>query len=295
MKNGDYPGLFQRADRASVKAQRAYLRFECGRLWLLIGGSLFPVLYALVGDCGRSTLDAVVVIVLFLIVVISLVAKGRRDDEAWFDCRAIAETTKGATWRYMMKMSPFQNDRSEISFVARLKEIREARLSEARDLATESSTEQSPITNFMRQARSQRFEERKCFYIEERLKDQKYWYSRKAKLNSRCDRRSFWVFMGMQMVAICTAVGKLAYGWEISMVPVLMTGAAALIAWGETKRYRELAQSYALASQELEEQEAIAESIADEVEFLKFIDMAEEEISREHTMWRVKRDREIPR
>ena len=293
MKNGDYPGLFQRADRASVKAQSAYLRFECGRLWLLIGGSLLTVLYALADNYGASMLDAVVVIVLILVVVIALVANGRRDDEVWFDCRAIAETTKAATWRYMMKMSPFQNDRSENSFVAKLKEIREARQSKARVLATELSTDQSSITNFMRQARSQRFEERKCFYIEARLKDQKYWYSRKAKLNSQWDRKNFWAFMGMQVIALCTAVGKLAFGWEISMVPVLMTGAVAMIAWGETKRYRELAQSYALASQELEEQEAIAQSVADEVEFLKFIDMVEEAISREHTMWRVKRDRAI--
>ena len=85
----------------------------------------------------------------------------------------------------------------------------------------------------------------------------------------------------------------MAFDWEISIVPVLMTGAAALIAWGETKRYRELGQSYALASQELEEQEAIAHSIVDEAEFLEFIDTVEEAISREHTMWCVKRNRPV--
>ena len=105
----------------------------------------------------------------------------------------------------------------------------------------------------------------------------------------------FRAFIVLQVVAILMAVAKLLVDeWEVSMVPVLMTGAAALIASGETKRYRELGQSYALTSQELEEQEVIAHARTEEAEFLEFIDIVEDAISREHTMWCVKRERSVP-
>ena len=41
----------------------------------------------------------------------NLVTHSRRDDKVWFDCRAIAESTKTATWRYMMKTTPFEEGR----------------------------------------------------------------------------------------------------------------------------------------------------------------------------------------
>ena len=92
----DYPGLFRRADRASLKAQKVYLRFERGRLGLLILGSPAPILYALLDDSFDNELDGVVLVVMLLIVGLALLANARRDDETWFDCRAIAESTKTA-------------------------------------------------------------------------------------------------------------------------------------------------------------------------------------------------------
>ena len=56
------------------------------------------------------------------------------------------------------------------------------------------------------------------------------------------------------------------------------------------KRHSELAQTYALAAQDLGELEAIAMDIAEEEEFLALVEQVEDTISREHTMWCARRD-----
>ena len=266
MKDEDYPGLFHRADQASMHAQKVFLRLERGRLGLLILGSLFPILYVL-DESWSKALDGTVVIVLIVIVVLAWVAKAREDDKKWFDCRAVAESAKAATWRYMMKMPPYEHSQSDDRFVASLNEIRTARPSVSSPLARQSVRDGSSITDFMRSTRASTFEERKEFYVEARLRGQKDWYRWKAKENSDLNECAFWTFIALQVVAVAAAIGKFAGLLTVSMVPVLMTGAAALIAWGETKRYRELGESYSMAHEELEGQESMAVGRAEEAAF----------------------------
>ena len=234
------------------------------------------------------------VVVLVVIVVLALVAKAREDDKKWFDCRAVAESVKAVTWRYMMKMPPYEHAGAEDKFVESLREIRIARPSVTPALGSQSVRDGSSITDYMRSTRAWAFEKRKEFYVEARLRNQKDWYGRKAKENNDRKECTFWTFIALQVVAVAAAVCKFADLLTVSMVPVLMTGAAALIAWGETKRYRELGESYSIAHEELEGQESIALGRTEEAAFLEFIESIEVAISREHTMWCVKREVRVP-
>ena len=93
------------------------------------------------------------------------------------------------------------------------------------------------------------------------------------------------------MFAIILAVIQAwAGGLPVNMIPLLMTIAASAIAWSQMKRYSELAQTYSLAAQELGDQEAIALNITEEADFLALVEQVEETISREHTIWCVRRD-----
>ncbi len=56
------------------------------------------------------------------------------------------------------------------------------------------------------------------------------------------------------------------------------------------KRYDELSNAYSLAGQELTELETIAETTTEERDFVQLVEQVEEAISREHTMWRAKRN-----
>jgi anti-sigma-K factor RskA len=63
-----------------------------------------------------------------------------------------------------------------------------------------------------------------------------------------------------------------------------------MAAWSQMKRNDELAQSYALAAQELEEIETLTKNQASEKAFSQLVEQAENSISREHTLWCARRD-----
>ena len=287
-----FPSLFQSADQTSLSAQRLYLRLQKSHLGFLIVGSLVAAFAAIVPTVAVTWFYTSLAITLVIGVILTWVTHSRRDDKVWFDCRAIAESTKTATWRYMMKAAPLEGDDSaKNQFVAELREIREARPSSPRDLAKSLDGTAQSISDFMNDVRTKPFEERKAFYLESRLRDQKGWYAKKANLNSCGESHWFWITTGLQCFAAVLAIVEAASGgFQIAVVPILMTCAAAAVAWNQMKRHSELAQTYSLAAQELGEQEAIALDITDESQFFAIVEQVEETISREHTMWCARRD-----
>ena len=135
IKDRNFPSLYQSADQASLSAQRRYLCLRKCHIGCLILGSaaafatIFPVV-------AVKWTYIVLTIVLVIGVVLTWVSRVRRDDKVWFDCRAIAESTKTATWRFMMKAAPFKDDSTaKQSFIDQLRRIREERPFSPHDLA----------------------------------------------------------------------------------------------------------------------------------------------------------------
>ena len=286
-----FPGLYQSADQTSLSAQRRYNCFHLWHLFCLILGSVsaaIATIFPAVATCTYIILAIVLVIGIFL----TLVSRVRRDDEVWFACRVIAESTKTATWRFMMKAEPFKDDStSEQSFIERLRQIREARPSSPKDLAQSLDANAQSLSDFMNDMRRKSVDERRNLYLESRLRDQKTWYSNKARFNSKRENRWFWIIVVLQMIAIALAIIQACLsGLPLNVVPLLLTCSASAVAWSQMKRYSELAQSYSLAAQELGDQEAIASNITKEADLLTLVGQVEETVSREHTMWCARRD-----
>jgi len=292
MQHEHYPGLFQVANAASGKAQRMHLRLQATYLWLLIAGSAVSALSPFVPDVAQKWVYAAMAVILAVGLLFMWVSRSRQDDKAWFDCRAIAESAKTVTWRYMMKASPFKDEAAlNESFISVLREIRQARPDCQKHFASVTVAGTIAITDFMRQTRALPPGERKKFYVEQRLRDQKSWYLDRAELNASLGARWFWATTGLQCVAVTLAIVQATSGGlGFSPVPVFTTCAAAAIAWSQMKRHDELGKSYALAAQELCELEAIATNGGPESDFPQLVDQAEEAISREHTMWCSRRD-----
>ena len=286
------PSLYQSADQASLSAQQQYLRLQKGHISCLILGSVGAALTAIVPVAAVTWTYAFVAIILLIGVTLAWVSRIRRDDKVWFDCRAIAESTKTAAWRLMMRAAPFKDeDTARKSFIGQLQRIRKARPSSAKDLAQNLDAEARSISDFMDDTRRKSADERRGLYLELRLRDQKTWYSNKAKLNSKMEGLWFWAVVILQMLAVTAAFIRISStACSINVVPILMTCAASAIAWSQTKRYGELTQAYSLAAQELGDQEEIALSITEEEDLLTLVEQVEETISREHTMWHARRE-----
>jgi hypothetical protein len=84
---------------------------------LVVLGALLGALAFLVPKGYAAYFAAVAAIVLLGSIVTKFVAKQRSDDKEWFDGRAMAESVKTLTWRYMMRLEPFEYD-------ARQREVR---------------------------------------------------------------------------------------------------------------------------------------------------------------------------
>ena len=287
-----FPSLYQSADQASLSAQRRYLCLQKCHIGCLILGSVGAALATIVPVSAVKWTYIILAIILVIGVVLTLISRVRRDDKVWFDCRAIAESTKTATWRFMMKAAPFKEDSTAAqSFIDRLREIREARPSSPTDLAQSLDANAQTLSKFMNDVRRKSVDERRNLYLKSRLRDQKIWYLNKATFNSRKENYWFWAVVVLQVLAVVLAIiWAASSSLPVNVVPLLMTCAASAIAWSQMKRYGELNQSYSLAAQELVEQEAIASNITEEDDLLTFMEQVEETVSREHTMWCARRD-----
>ncbi len=292
MTNDSYPSLYRYADAASLKAQGTYLLFNKVYLGSLVLGSATSAFTAIGSPTVNIYLYTGLAIVLVVGLLILWAMRARQDDKIWFDGRAVAESVKTATWRFMMRAQPFHEGSSaETLFLADIKEIREARPHLAKNLAAAMNADGTAITDFMKGKRSSSLEERRDFYASARIRDQKTWYAKKAKWNVNTGAKWFWAIAFLQVAIVTFAVVQAASGGlGINPIPIVTTCAAAMAAWSQMKRHDESAQSYALAAQELEEIEAITNNQAGEDAFAQLVEQAENSISREHTMWCARRD-----
>ncbi len=288
MMNEDLPALYIAADKASGSAQRKYFCVLRAQLAAFIIVSALATLGAFC-HTYRQDLYMAAVVILAIGLIITFIARERKYDRIWFDCRAIAESLKTATWRYMMRIfDGAYNDEARVRFVGELNEIRTSRVQVAQNL-TGRTASTAVITAQMDKVRSSEFLARRQFYRTERLDDQQQWYSNKVVTNRRTGAIWYWTTILFQVAALVVAAVIARLGSPFGPVSLLMTLAASATAWTQARRHDELTNSYALAADELTRLQALAERITDEREFAKLVEDVEEACSREHTMWCARR------
>ena len=303
MTLADYPSLYAASDRVSAEAQARYLRMQ----WIYLAslacagvvGALGPRVMASLPD---SHIWTGMVATIFLAVGVALlwVMRIRRPDKTWFDGRAIAESVKTSTWRYMMSVPPFGLDRNpehaDREFVSQLEEIHSARPGIEKALAADKHAGGARITDLMRRVRGSPFDVRRAFYLRDRLQDQRAWYERKAAACARSAGAWFWIVATLQTIALPLAIVNLTLSTSLADVaPVAASLVAPLVAWVQIKRYDELAQAYSMAAQELSDMESMALRATTEEQFRQLTLQAEEASSREHTMWCARRETSLAR
>ena len=135
------------------------------------------------------------------------------------------------------------------------------------------------------------FNERKSYYNDERVIDQKKWYSKHAKMNER--RRFLWFWGSLCVEAFAVVLAFLLVYIPLSSIKpigILTTLAAVMIAWTQIKKYRELSQSYCLVIQELGQISSMYIHVDSEEKLSDYVENAEDVISKEHIMWLAKRE-----
>jgi len=264
-----------------------------GTLWLLIGGALFGSVSATALWWRPASLTASATL-LALSIVLGAALKINGPERIWFGARAVAESIKSLTWRYVVGGEPYGWDlppqAADEKFAAEMQGV----LNERRALAWNYSAEPGnapQITSEMRTIRATSTGDRLALYVRERIQQQREWYGSKASDSRHLHTKWFWITVVGQSAALTASIMMVRFPESnINPTGTFSTLSAAALAWLQMKRYQDLSQAYSLAAHELGLIEAQAQHVNTESELSQFVANAENAISREHTMWVARRD-----
>lgn len=294
MERGEYPWLHRAADRAAAKAQRSHFRFLGLQLSIFLIVGIFatvPTWWTLAPSWLRGFAVTSAVALAAGLVIIGA-ARERRYDKSWFDARAVAESAKTLAWRYMMRVPPgfvIESQSADQTFISELQAISGSRPGAVAELGGVEQ-DRTQISAQMRAVRGSSFDERKAFYLAFRVAEERDWYHEKAALNRRWSNWWYWSVIAIQLAALALTVVRAADFLKVSISGPLMTLAASFSAWTQAKRHDELGTTYSVAADELTNLEQKVEICTSDTELLALAEDVEEAISREHTMWRARRN-----
>lgn len=284
LDTSDYPGLYQAADEASLLQQRAYLRVVRARLVLLVLAAVFAAFTLRVGSDGVDVFALGTALAFVVTLILELSVATTRPDKAWYDGRAIAESVKTLTWRYVAGAEPFslEHEDADEEFLARMKGLQKD-LPEAPLLPTTAPA----ISSTMRSLRQSSLAERQKTYLQGRVIDQQNWYAGKAEFHRRRANVYRAIMLSMEGVGIAGALAKALGAVDFDMAGIVAAVVSAVAAWTATRQHRANVNAYVVASHELGLIRDKLGQCKDEDQWSAAVSSAESAISREHTMWRV--------
>lgn len=291
--DADMPALFRSADRASAEAQRKYIRLVKADLALIVLSAIASS-WAVTAPGLRVCLAIIVAASFIVAMALTAFVRLMRYDQEWFGARAVAESVKTVSWRYMTCAEPYvrslEDAKADDLFSEEITALLRDRRGVGASLGGIDASGQE-ITNRMREIRRADLDTRKSVYLHGRIQNQRTWYGNRAARNARLSL--YW----LTAVGVGQACGALAAvtlvvwpGCVFNIPSVIAALVAALLAWLQLNRHQESAHAYGLAAHELGFIEVKAPHARTEDEFSRFVSDAENAISREHTMWMARRD-----
>ena len=272
--DNNFPGLFLASDAASKRAQKSYITVVAIDLILMVIASALAV-YNYQTHSSKTILYSVTGFFLLISLVLTIVLLTMKFEDTWYQGRALAESCKTLTWRFITCSELFEHnlplDDVKRKFVKRIDELGKEFSELNKSLKTDLSNKPI-ITSFMLTIRSLSLEERKDYYINNRIENQKTWYSKKSKFNKTMYNTWFGIIITMQTLSIVCSVILIANAdsnWNF--VGFFTTVSASAISWLQLKRHQELKQAYTTTAQELNSIVALSSDIGSEDEFSKFV------------------------
>lgn len=287
MTESDFPALYRSADRLSLRAQRSFFLSLGAQLVLLVLAAALSVFN--MPHWGIAVAQAVV---LLGALGCSIFLFAKRPDRQWYAGRAVAESIKTITWRYVSLAEPFESSDEMVmrqEFSRKLKAVVDQNREVAQALTEHLDGAQ--ITQAMASMRAESLDVRKAKYAEARIADQLSWYAKKAAFNRTMSEKFFLGLIAVNGFAVLSALFRIRFAdapyWPTD---IFVASAASLLTWMQAKRFGELAASYALAAHEISLIRDQALLPTTPHAFSLFVGDAENAFSREHTQWVARKD-----
>jgi Flp pilus assembly protein TadB len=276
----DLPKMYRDASDSSARSQKLFFR------WNLINFGVLVLAAAISAFKDASPQAPLVSAVLFAAgAVMTFWLRKSRLERHWYRSRAVAESVKTLSWRFMTCASPFEHSLTEEEATRRLERV-------LHDIATQEREIPAPelreVTPKMKTVREWTASQRGALYLQERVEDQYQWYTREARKDSKQGRQLMYAAVVTQVVALALALVMVAKHIP-DLVGVFAAVSASALAWLTLKRYEDLAEAYETAAKELSRIGSEAPTNATDESLSQFVIDSENAISREHTLWLAKR------
>jgi hypothetical protein len=239
----------------------------------------------------ESKLVVYIISGLFLLIslILTIILKTKKYEDTWYQGRALAESSKTLTWRFVTCSEYFETTldigEARRRFTTRIKELSDE-FKELSSAMNPDTINLLVITPKMLEIRNFDLANRKDYYIKNRIEEQKNWYAIKAKYNSKKYNFWFWSIVASQAISLISIVLLIKFpDFDWNLVGLFTTISASALSWLQLKQHQELKQAYTMATQELNHIAALADEIKTEDDFSKFVLDSENAISREHTLW----------
>lgn len=288
MEEKDFPGLYQASDTASMQAQNNYKNIIAYDLVSMIVASALAI-YNFQDNEPKLWVYVISGVLLLVSFTLTLVIRTKKFEDVWYQGRALAESCKTLTWRFITCSESFEvnleKDIVKEKFISRLKEFSNE-FKELNESLNAKTIVLPVITDKMWEIRNLNTLERKDFYIRNRINDQKDWYANKAEFNKKKYSNWFLMIIVSQLIAILSIAFLIKFpesNWNL--VGLFTTISASALSWLQLKQHQELKQAYTTAAQELNFIQASFGNVNSDLELAEFVLDAENAISREHTLW----------
>lgn len=285
----EWPAIYVSADDVSLKGQTRQ------KLYLGSTLGLNVISAALAMYAGHKTIALTMLVAMIIAFALSLILLMEKPQAEWYNGRALAESVKTLSWRFVTCAVPYTLEVPEQDAKRQFVAALEVALKEGNSISSglfTGSGHSTQITRSMLEARRLSLAERRDLYLRERLQDQQQWYSKAAKRNRRAERAWGWVLVGCQAAALflaALAAVSSTSASAIAVIGIITTAASGVAAWQQQCQFGALASAYAMTAQELSFVQTLIDECETEQALSEFVLSAERAISREHTFWLARR------
>lgn len=283
----DFPAIYQEADSISNKTQKCYLLVLKLYLTILIVASILFTYFNNVWE-----VKIVNAILSLIILALSFVFFFYDFQGIWYNARAVAESIKTSCWRFAIKAEPYnvEDEQADELLLNTMKHIVDMNHDFQKHItACFSCNEELPDS--LTKIRLLPVEKRRDFYHNYRVLDQRNWYKNKSEYNNKKSKLFFALLVLLSLVISIFLFFSLSETNSFNYpVEILLSLLSIIFTWVQTKKYKELNKSYALASYEIGFISSQKNKITSEEQLSKYVDNSENAFSREHTQWIARKD-----
>jgi len=272
----NYPIEYKLADEKSNEQQKDYITSVKSMIILQLIATFFSQYWGEVDDYYYALCFMNVGSIIFLCFYVF-----GKNYNRWISSRAVAEAVKSLSWKFAMKVSPFNglDSDDEKLLKEKINEVLQEKNGYKECIKDALEPNDKYIPQEMMECRKKNFSDRFLEYNKNRVADQKEWYKNSAEENKKKDG----IFKGILIVLMIIMFAFTVIHNSLFPLATVVSMIFNLLLWMQIKKYSELNKLYAYTTHSLSKEYKGCVSSSNEL--AEYVQCMEDEFMKEHSQW----------